>query len=97
MKENLRQTETRAEKWLELTEKTFNFATYARAAFLRANEMGKAGLELKKEILLAIGKTPIIKDEKLYIEPNEWLVSIKNGYPALEKKSRVRTDEITTK
>lgn len=85
-KENLRQTETRAEKWLELTEKTFNFATYARAAFLRANEMGKAGLELKKEILLALGKTPIIKGEKLIIEPNEWLVPIKNGYPALEKK-----------
>ncbi len=84
MKENLRQTETRAEKWLELTEKTFNFATYARTAFLKANEMGKAGLELKKEILLAIGKTPIIKDGKLYIEPNEWLVPIKNDYPALE-------------
>jgi len=84
MKENLRQTETRAEKWLELTEKTFAFATYARAAFLRANKMGKAGLELKKEILLALGKTPIIKDKKLVIEPNEWLVPIKNDYPALE-------------
>lgn len=84
MKENLRQTETRAEKWLELTEKTFSFATYARTAFLRANEMGKAGLELKKEILLTLGKTPIIKDKKLYIEPNEWLVPIKNEYPALE-------------
>lgn len=46
--------------------------------------MGKAGLELKKEILLALGKIPIIKDEKLYIEPNEWLQPIKNEYPALE-------------
>lgn len=78
MKENLRHTETRAEKWLELTEKTFNFATYARKAFL----MG--GLELKKEILLALGKTPIIKDKKLFIEPNEWLVPIKNEYLNLE-------------
>jgi len=84
MKENLRQTETRAEKWLELTEKTFTFATYARTAFIKANNMGKAGLELKKEILLALGKTPMIKDGKLYIEPNEWLVPIKNNYPALE-------------
>lgn len=84
MKENLRHTETRAEKWLELTEKTFNYATYARAAFLKASEMGKAGLELKKEILMAIGKTPIIKDKTLTIEPNEWLVPIKNEYPALE-------------
>ena len=78
LKENLRQTETRAEQWLELTEKTFNFATYARKAFMTG------GLELKKEILLALGKTPIVKDKKLYIEPNEWLQPIKNGYPALE-------------
>ena len=85
-KENLRETETRADKWLELTEKTFAFATYARAAFLRANKMGKAGLELKKEILLALGQTPIITDQKLLIEPNDWFAEIQNGYPALEKQ-----------
>ena len=83
-KEALRETETRAEKWLELTEKTFSFATYARKAFLMAK--GKTGLELKKEILLALGKTPIIKDLKLYIEPNEWFVPINKGYPELEKE-----------
>ncbi len=82
LKGKLRETETRAEQWLELTEKTFNFATYARKAFLMAE--GKAGLELKKEILMTLGKTPIIKDEKLVIEPNEWFVPIKNDYPALE-------------
>ena len=84
LKENLRETETRADKWLELTEKTFNFATYARKAFITAK--GKEGLELKKEILMTLGATPIIKDEKLTIEPNKWLVPIKNDYPALEKK-----------
>ncbi|TSC77460.1 MAG: resolvase domain-containing protein [Parcubacteria group bacterium Gr01-1014_29] len=84
MKENLRETETRAEKWLELTEKTFSFATYARKAFLMAK--GKEGLELKKEILLALGKTPIMKDQKLFIEPNEWFAPIKNDYPALEAR-----------
>ena len=84
LKENLRETETRAERWLELTEKTFNFATYARNAFITAK--GKEGLELKKEILLALGKVPIIKDEKLIIEANEWFVPIKNDYPALEKE-----------
>jgi site-specific DNA recombinase len=83
-KEALRETETRAERWLELTEKTFAFATYARKAFFMAK--GKEGLELKKEILLALGKTPIIKDLILTIEPNEWLVPIRNGYPALEKE-----------
>ncbi len=85
-KENLRETETRAEKWLELTEKTFAFATYARVAFLRANKMGKAGLELKKEILLALGKVPMITNQKLFIEPNEWFAEIGNDYPVLEKK-----------
>lgn len=86
LKEYLRETETRAERWLELTEKTFVFATYARAAFLKADKMGKAGLELKKEILLALGKIPVIRDEKLTIESNDWLVPIKNSYPTLEKK-----------
>ena len=80
LKGKLRETETRAERWLELTERTFNFATYARKAFF----MG--GLELKKEILMALGKVPIIKDKKLFIEPNEWFVPIGNGYPALEKE-----------
>jgi site-specific DNA recombinase len=83
---NLRQTEAKAEKWLELTEKTFAFATYARIAFLRANKMGKEGLELKKEILLTLGKTPTIKDEKLTIEPNEWFAEVKNSYPTLEEE-----------
>lgn len=82
MKENLRETETRADKWLELTEKTFNFATYARKSFIMAK--GKVGLELKKEILLGLGETPIIKGENLIITPNEWLIPIKNGYPGLE-------------
>lgn len=84
MKDKLRKTETRAAKWLELTEKTFNLATYARKAFITAK--GKEGLELKKEILMALGKTPIIKDNKLIIEPNEWLVPIENGYSELERE-----------
>lgn len=85
-KESLRQTETRAEKWLELTEKTFSFATYARKAFISAK--GEKGLELKKEILLSLGKTPIIKDEILTIEPNEWFIPIQNSYPELETEYR---------
>lgn len=84
MKNGLRETETRADSWLELTEKTFNFATYARKAFLTAE--GKERLELKKEILMALGKTPIIKDNILIIEPNEWFAPINNEYPALEIK-----------
>ena len=84
LKEKLRETETRADKWLELTEKTFNFATYARKAFIAAK--GKEGLELKIEILMSLGKTPIMLNGKLTIEPNEWFQPIINQYPALEKE-----------
>ena len=95
MRGELRETETRADKWLELTEKTFSFATYARKAFITAK--GKEGLERKKEILMALGKTPTIKDEKLFIEPNEWLVPIKNEYPVLEKEYlRLERDKMLT-
>lgn len=82
IKSGLRETEERAERWLELTEKTFNFATYALKAFTMAK--GKEGLELKKEILLSLGQIPIIKNGELIIEPNEWLVPIAESYPALE-------------
>lgn len=43
MKEKLRHTENQAERWLELTEKTLNFATYTRSAFING------GLELNKK------------------------------------------------
>ncbi len=77
-KSNLRETEDRAEKWLELTERTFNFATYARKAFV----MG--GLQEKREIFAALGQNFLVKDKKVSIEANEWFVPIKKAYPALE-------------
>ncbi len=80
LKENLRETETRADKWIELTEKTFHFATYARKAFVTGE------LELKKEILISLGKTIKIKDNKLIIEPNEWFAEIRNAYSPLEEE-----------
>lgn len=80
VKNHLRETESRAEKWLELTEETFLFATYARNAFVNG------GLELKKEILLGLGETPIIQSGKLIITPHEWLVPIEKSYPPLLEK-----------
>lgn len=80
LKAKLRHTEERAEKWLELTEKTFNFATYAHSAFLTG------GLELKKEILMALGYNPKIKAGKLYLETMKWFIPIKNEAPALQQE-----------
>ena len=78
LKTNLRETESRAEIWIELTEKTFNFATYARRAFL------VGGLDQKREILAALGQNFLIKDKKLSIQSNDWFVPIEKAYPALE-------------
>ncbi len=86
MKGKLRHTEDRAERWLELTERTFNFATYARMMFLKANEMGRQGLELKKEILMALGLNTQIKAGKLYIDKMEWFVPIENRAPLPQKQ-----------
>ena len=80
LKDELRGTEDRAEKWLELTEKTFNFATYARRSFV------EGGLQIKKEILMALGWNPTLKDGELAIPAHKWLIPIAEGYPALEKK-----------
>ena len=74
------ETEDRAEKWLELTENTFHFATNAREAFIHGD------MDTKKDILMAIGQNPTIKDGILRIETNEWLVPIKDAYPELEEE-----------
>lgn len=80
IKNDLRETETRTERWLELTEKTFEFVTYARAAFSVGN------LQAKKEILRAIGQNPTLKNGILEISPNKWLKTISENYPKLEKE-----------
>ncbi len=84
MKTSLRGTEARAENWLELTEKTFNFATYAHKAFLKAKLEKR--LELKREILSGLGKIITITDKKLSIELNDWFIPIENDYKALEQE-----------
>ncbi len=90
---NLRETESRAEKWLELTEKVFNFACYARKEFITG------GLDKKKEIFSALGQNFSLKDKKLHITPNEWFVPVEKAYPALEAEyKRVELDKnLTTK
>ena len=80
LKQQLRETDGHAKKWLELTEKTFNFASCARKEFLMGD------MQTKKEILMALGQNPMLKDKKLSIQANEWLKPIAESYPALEKE-----------
>ena len=80
--QGMRETEKRAEHWIELTEKTFIFACYAM------NEFRKGILETQREILSALGQNYTLKDGNLVIVPNEWFVPIKSGYPAIESEYR---------
>lgn len=77
-KARLQECENPNERWLDLSESTFNFAAYARKAFVVGT------LEQKKEILVALGQNPTITDKKLSIEGSDWLVPIGEKYPELE-------------
>jgi len=88
---NLRETENRAEKWLELTEKTFNFACYARKEFIFGD------LKKKREIFSALGQNFTLKGKKVLITNNEWFIPIEKAYPALEAEyKRIELDKNLT-
>ena len=74
----LNSTENRAKVWLELTEKTFNFACYARKAF------DEGTIQEKREIFAALGQNFVMKDKKVLITPSEWLAPLEKVYPELE-------------
>ena len=79
--ELLRTTEDRADEWMELTEKAFDFATYAQIRFRETKD-----LKVKRDILLTLGTKLVLKDRLLTVEPNEWLIPIGKQYPELEKR-----------
>ncbi len=85
---HLRSTEHRTKNWLELTEKAFEFATYARVRF----EHGS--IEQKRDILMTLGENLQLKDNKLLIEPSEWLIPIGKEYPKIYSVfEKVRTNK----
>ncbi len=78
--EKLRGTESRAKTWIDLTEKTFNFACNARYRF----ETGD--IQTKKEILTALGENYTLENNKLVILQNEWLKPIINKKETINSK-----------
>lgn len=80
LQDAMRQTESRADKWLELSEKTFYFSTYARKEFLLGD------LQKKREIFSALGQNFSVKNKKLFINKNEWFIPIEKAYPELQKR-----------
>jgi hypothetical protein len=78
-----------------LSERTFNFARYARKEFIKGTK------EKKREIFAALGQNFSVKGEKVFITPNEWFVPIEKAYPSLfEEYNRLELDkslDITTR
>lgn len=91
LKDSLRGTESRAEKWLELTEKTFHFACYARGEFM------KGDIKKNREIFNALGLNFSLKDKELHINKADWLIPIEKAYPELEAEyNRLELDKTLT-
>lgn len=86
------QTKERSEKWLELTEEVFDFATYARIRFKKGDS------KVKRQILATLSENFELKDNKLTLQQSEWLVPIAEQYPNLEKEylRRVGTNKKAT-
>ena len=61
VRKKLGETDKRADNWLELSERTFNFACYARYWFAHGSN------QEKREILSTLGTNLMIKDRKLLL------------------------------
>lgn len=90
LREELRSLELQADESLELSEKAFDFVTYAHTWF------NEGTLEDKKSILMTLGSNLTIKDGILKIQLAEWLNPIlldykdyKKEYLALEPEERL--------
>ena len=77
IKEKLGDTEHRAESWLALSEKVFNYACHARDWFKEGD------LKTKKQILEAIGSNLVLKGKKLRLEFKKPFFIIEKGLNAL--------------
>jgi len=73
LRENVKKTELRADTWLDMTEKAFNFASNASKAF----EVGD--VNAKKEILRTLGSEFILTNKTLHFKQNEWIKIINDG------------------
>src|SRR5690606_33461106 len=58
------------EQWLELSERTFNFARYARIWFEKGDNA------TKRSILACLGSNLVLKDQKINVELHPFFLSI---------------------
>jgi len=77
LEELLQDTGHRVERWLELSEKTFEFACSARAWFAQGD------LKTKKEIFSAIGSNLVLRDKTLWIEAKNPFLILEKSLPRI--------------
>ena len=77
----LRDTGHRVERWVELTEKTFEFACSIRKRFADSDTQDK------KEILVAIGSNLILKGKKLFIEAKKPFLILETSLPRIKPEN----------
>ncbi len=80
LREELRSLELQADESLELSEKAFDFITYAHTWF------NEGTIEDKKSILMTLGSNLLVKDGILKIQPAEWLNPIITDYKTYESE-----------
>jgi len=85
----IRKTETGVDDWLELTEKTFKFATYAKHWF------DKGDFEKKTHILQSLGKNFYFKDGKLSIDLEKPYLIMKQGFEKNKALNKARLEPST--
>jgi len=77
LKKQLKETKDCSAQWVDLTERAFRFAAYAKAHFQNGT------LQEKKETLAALGWNYTLKDKILLIDIVEWLKLIELRCPLL--------------
>ncbi len=89
---DLRQTEVRANNWIQAAEQAFEFITNAKETFKNGSP------EDRRRVFMGLGQNFTLKDQKLDVELREWLVPIANNYQDLEQTylDRVRTKQKTS-
>lgn len=92
LEERLNDTGDRISKWVELSEKTFNFACYAQYWF------AKGDLQAKRQIFSALGSNLVLKDKIVRVDlekPLKFIEEARNEVPEIspmfEPKERADT------
>lgn len=80
LEELMGDTGERVNKWIELSEKTFEFACYARYWFIEGD------YQVKRQIFSSLGQNLILKDKIVRVElekPLQWIEEAKNEVPTI--------------